>query len=154
MQERATHISSVNRQKIGQNKAEDFVIKFDPVLKLQSNMTHEIALDKATMTYSWHNISDQYQNNQIKYSLDGGRSWETVKFVDGMYTFSDLNDYLHQYMKKKGHKTTDAKKDDVYYINLTFVLSTYKILIQIGNNYQMDLRNIKFGELIGFTERL
>ena len=35
-------------------------------------MTHEIALDKATMTYSWHNISDQYQNNQIKYSPDGG----------------------------------------------------------------------------------
>ena len=53
-------------------------------------------------------------------------------------------------MKKKGHKRTDAKKD-VYYINLTFVLSTYKILIQIDNNYQLDLRNSKFGELIGFT---
>ena len=108
-------------------------------------MTHEIALDKATMTYSWHNISDQYQNNQIKYSPDGGTSWETVKFVDGMYTYSDLNDYLHQYMKQKGHKTTDAKKDDVYYINLTFVSSTYKILIQIDNSYQLDLRNSKFG---------
>ena len=35
MQERAFHISSVNRQKIGQNKA-DFIIKFDPVLKIQS----------------------------------------------------------------------------------------------------------------------
>ena len=152
MQERAIHISSVNRQKIGQNKAEDFIIKFDPVLKLQNDMTHEIALDKVTMTYSWHNISDQYQNNQIKYSPDGGSSWETVKFVDGMYTYSDLNDYLHQYMKKKGHKTTDAKKDDVYYINLTFVLSTYKILID--NNYQLDLRNSTFGELTGFTEKI
>ena len=101
MQERAIHISSVDRQKIGQNKAEDVIIKFEPVLKLQSNMTHEIALDKATMTYSWHNISDQYQNNQMKYSPDGGTSWETVKYVDGMYTYSDLNDYLHQYMKKK-----------------------------------------------------
>ena len=57
MQERAIHISSVDRQKIGQNKA-DVIIKFDPVLKLQNNMTHEIALDKATLTYSWHNISD------------------------------------------------------------------------------------------------
>ena len=143
MQERAIHISSVNRQKIGRSKAEDFIIKFDPVLKLQSNMTHEIALDKATMTYSWHNISDQYQNNEIKYSPDGGTSWETVKFVDGMYTYSDLNDYLHQYMKKKGHKTTDAKKDDVYYIYLTFVLSTCKILIQIDNNYQLDLKYVE-----------
>ena len=154
MQERAIHISSLNRQKIGRNKAEDLIIKFDPVLKLQNNMTHEIALDKATMTYSWHNISDQYQNNQIKYSPDGGTSWETVKFVDGMYTCSDLHDYLHQYMKKKGHFTTDAKKDDVYHINLTFVLSTYKILIKIDNNYQLDLRNSKFGELIGFTEKI
>ena len=117
-------------------------------------MTHEIALDKATMTYSWHNISDQYQNNEIKYSPDGGTSWETVKFVDGMYTYSDLNDYLHQYMKEKGHKTTDAKKEYVYYINLTFVLSANKILIQIDNNYQLDLRNSKFGELIGFTEKI
>ena len=57
-------------------------------------------------------------------------------------------------MTKKGHKRTDAKKDDVYYINLTFLLSTYRILIQIDNNYQLDLRNSKFGELIGFTEEI
>ena len=141
MQERAIHISSVNRQKIGQNKAGDFIIKFDPVLKLQNDMTHEIALDKVTMTYSWHNISDQYQNNRRKYSPDGGTSWETVKFVNRMYTYSDLNDYLHQYMKKKGHLTTDDKTGEKYHINLTFVLSTYKILIQFDNNYQLDLRN-------------
>ena len=30
MQERAIHISSVDRQKIARNKAEDFIIKFDP----------------------------------------------------------------------------------------------------------------------------
>ena len=39
MQERAIHISSVDRQKIGKNKAEDFISKFDPVLKLQNNDT-------------------------------------------------------------------------------------------------------------------
>ena len=112
MQERAIHISSVDRQKIGQNKAEDLIIKFDPVLKLQNDMTHEIALDKVTITDSWHNISEQYQNNQIKYSPDGGTSWQTVKFIDGMHTYSDLNDNLHQYMKKKGHITTDDKTGD------------------------------------------
>ena len=49
MQERAIHISSVDtecRPKIGQKKAEDFIIKCDPVLKLQNDMTHEIALDR------------------------------------------------------------------------------------------------------------
>ena len=111
-------------------------------------MTHELALDKVTMTYSWHNISDQSKNNKMKYSPDGGNSWETVTFVDGMYNYLDLNDYLHQYMNRR------CKKDDVYYINLTFVLSIYKILIQIDNNYQLDLRNCKFGELIGFTDKI
>ena len=116
-------------------------------------MTHELALDKVTMTYSWHNISDQYQNNQIKYSPNSGTSWETVKFVDRMYTYSDLNDFLHQYMENKGHLTTDDKTGDKYHINLTIVLSKYKILIQIDNNYQLDLRNSKFGELIGFHRK-
>ena len=68
MQQRAIHISSADRQKIEKNKAEDFIIKFDPVLKLQNNVTHKLALDKVTMTYSWHNISDQCKNNTIKYS--------------------------------------------------------------------------------------
>ena len=67
MQERTIHISSADRQKIGKNKAGDFISKFDPVLKLQNNMTHELAMDKVTTTYSWHNISDQYKNNTIKY---------------------------------------------------------------------------------------
>ena len=88
-------------------------------------MTHEIALDKATMTYSWHNISDQYQNNQIKYSPDGGTSWETVKFVDGMYTYSDLNDYLYQYMKKKSHKTFFFVFFCLIFIVFTSITLTY-----------------------------
>ena len=113
MQERAIHISSVDRQKIGKNKVEDFIIKFDPVSKLQNNMTHELAMAKVTMTYSWHNISDQYKNNTIKYSADGGNSWEIVTFVDGMYTYSDLNDYIHQYMKKKGHKLQIKMKTNI-----------------------------------------
>ena len=33
-------------------------------------------------------------------------------------------------------------------------MSTYKILIQIDNNYQLDLRNSKFVELMGFTEKI
>ena len=68
-EELSIFFSSVDRQKFGKNKAEDFIIKFDPVLKLQI-MTHELAMDKVTMTYSWHNISDQYKNNTIKYSTE------------------------------------------------------------------------------------
>ena len=55
-------------------------------------------------------------------------------------------------MNKKGLKTTD-RTGDKYNINLSFILSTYRILIQIGNKYQLYLRNSKFGELIGYSEK-
>ena len=143
MQERAIHISSVDRQKIGKNEAEDFIIKFDPVLKLQNNMTHELAMDKVTMTCSWPNISDQYRNNTIKYLPNGG-SWETITFVDGTYTYSDLNDYIHQYMKKKGRVTTAKDKDDKYHINLSFVLSTYRFSFRLTTitNWILEIVNL------------
>ena len=150
MQERAIHISSVNREKIGTSKAEDFVIKFNPILKLRDDMNNEIAVDRLTMTYSWHNINPEYQNNTIKYSTDSGNTWETVTFVDGMYSYTDLNDYLHQYMDTKNHKTVEGD----YNINILFVLSSYKVVIEIDNNYQLDLRNTNFGELIGFQKKL
>ena len=58
MKERAINISSVNRQNIGKSEANDFVIKFNPILKLEDIMKHELAMHKV-MPYSWHNISDQ-----------------------------------------------------------------------------------------------
>ena len=51
MQERAFHISSVNRQKIGKNQQEDFIIKLEPTLKLDPNMNYELAMDRTSMTY-------------------------------------------------------------------------------------------------------
>lgn len=53
-------------------------------------------------------------------------------------------------MKKKGH----AKADNTYGINLTFVLSTFKVITQLDTNYQLDFRNSKFGELLGFEPKL
>ena len=50
-------------------------------------------------------------------------------------------------------KTTD-KNGDRYHINLSFILSTHRILIQIDNNYQLDLRNSEFRVLIGFTKKI
>ena len=72
-----------------------------------------------------------------------------MTYVDGMYSYQDLNDYLHQYMDKKPHKTGNT-----YHINLAFVLSTYRVVIEVDNNYQLDLRNTEFGELIGFDKKI
>ena len=61
------------------------------------------------MTYSWYNIRSSYKNNTIKYSNDRGANWNTVTFKDGMYSYTDINDYLHQYMEKQNHHTTNQQ---------------------------------------------
>ena len=95
MQERAINISSINRQKIGRSRPEDFTIKFDPVMHLDTEMNHELAVDRVSMTYSWHNVNSEYGNKTIKYSKDNGSSWNTITFVDGMYSYDDLSDYIN-----------------------------------------------------------
>ena len=45
MEERAFHISSVNREKRGTSRPGYFTIKFNPPLKLDPEMKHELALD-------------------------------------------------------------------------------------------------------------
>ena len=153
MEERAIHISSINREKRGTSRPGDFTIKFNPPLKLDPEMKHQLALDRLSMTYSWYNIRSDYGNNKIKYTHDG-TNWQTITFTDGMYSSSDINDYIHQYMDQKSHHTTDSGGKKTYSINLTFILSTYRVLVSLEGDYQLDLRGTEFGELIGFEKKL
>ena len=126
MDEQALHISSVNRVKIGRNKPEDFII----------------AIDKLSMTFSWHNIKYIWYN-QIKYSNDNGTTWETILFVDGMYSYDDINDYIQAAVLQNG--------DDKEGLSLTFVLSSYRVVTVLKKKFQLDFRNTK---LIGFDAKL
>ena len=124
-------------------------MKVDPIKK------HSLAIDRLTMTYSWYNIRSSYKNNTIKYTNDRGANWNTVTFKDGMYSYTDINDYLHQYMEKQDHHTTDQRGDKVFHININFILSTYRVLISFSDDkFQLDLRGTEFGELIGFEKKL
>ena len=153
--ERAIHISSINRVKTGENRPDNFLIKFNPPLKVDPIKNHFLAIDRLTITYSWYNIRSSYNNNTIKYSNDGGVNWNTVTFKDGMYSYTDINNYLHQYMQNQNHHTTDPRGNKVFYININFILSTYQVLISFSDaQYQLDLRGTEFGELIGFEKKL
>ena len=44
-----------------------------------------------------------------------------------MYSYEDINDYMHQYMVEKGYNTGDS-----YPINISFILSTYRVLIEFN----------------------
>ena len=156
MTEILLRFSSRNRQKAGISLSHDFTTRFNEPLKLSYDMKHEIAVRTISMTYSWYNIRQSYGNNQIKYSHNKGTNWETITFTDGMYSYDDINDYIHEYMKKKKHLVVDDDDDDKkkYGINLFYVLSTYRILVELDENYQLDLRNFEFRKLIGFDSKL
>ena len=124
--ERAIDISSINTEKTGENRPDNFLIKFNPPLKLDPIKKHSLAIDRLTMTYSWYNIRSSYNNNTIKYSNDRGANWNTITFKDGMYSYTDINDYLHQYMEKQNHHTTNQQGNKVFHININFILSTYR----------------------------
>ena len=153
MNESAIHVSSVKREHIDIDEPHDFLVKFNPPLKLDPQFKHFLALDRLSMTYSWYNIRSSYGNNKIKYTHDG-TTWQTITFTDGMYSYSDINDYIHQYMDQKSHHTTDSKGEKVYSINISFILSTYRVLMTLSGDYKVDLRGTDFGDLIGFEKKL
>ena len=91
-------------------------------------MKHELTLDRLSMTYSRYNFRSDYKYNKIKYTHDGS-TWKTITFTDGMYSYSDIDDYILQYMAQKNHHSTDSSGKKVYLTNLTSILSTYRVLI-------------------------
>ena len=156
MSEFLLRFSSKNRNKVGVSLSHDFTTRFNEPSKLSHGMKHELAVRTISMTYSWYNIRQSYGNNQIKYSHNKGTDWETITFIDGMYSYDDIDLYIKKYMKDKGHLVKDDDDDDQneYGINLYFVLSTYRVLVALDDNYRLDLTNSDFRKLIGFESKV
>ena len=150
MQEQAISISSINRQKVGRSRSEDFTIKFNPTLHLEKEMKHEMAVDRVSMTYSWHNINDAYNNKTIKYSKDNGSNWKNINFVDGMYSYDDLSEFIEQVIKSNG----DTPEGDAGSVKIYFVLTSYRVVVELAEDWQLDIRNSNFGDLIGFEQKI
>ena len=158
MSEFLLRFSSKNRENVGVSLSHDFTTKFNIPIKLPYDMKNEVAVRLIKMTYSWYNISQSFGNNQIRYSHNNGTDWETITFVDGMYSYDDIDLYIKKYLKSKGHLvkgTKDSKESEIEYgINLYFVLSTYRILIELHKDYQVDLKTSDFRKLLGFDSKI
>ena len=65
-----------------------------------------------------------------------------------MYSYDDLDDYITQSIIQIGDKPASSKG-----INLYFVLLSYRVVIELDNQWKLDIRNSNFGALIGFEPR-
>ena len=142
--------SEVARTKDASNKPENFLTRFNVPLILPKDKQCSIALLRIQGSYSWHNIEAQYNNNFIKYSTDGGLTWKNIIFANGVYSYSDLNNAIHDVMKNNGDYTVISSVD-TFNINLSFSLTQLKVIIELSGGYQLDLNTQAFSDLLGFN---
>ena len=86
-------VSQIARVKNASNTPSDFTTLFDRQIVLGGNQQYVIGLDKVyTMTYSWQNVSPDYQNNIISYH--NGTEYKRIEFSNRCYDYTELSDCI------------------------------------------------------------
>ena len=60
-----------------------------------------------------------------------------------------MNDFI-----QKATVIQQAGKDDIFPINLSFSSTTFRVKITLATNYQLDLTQSNFNDLIGFDKKI
>ena len=90
--------------------------------------------------YSFH----KFGNNTMRHSSNNGSNWHTITFPDGNYTYSDLTNFISNYLECQN---IDKDGIQIYYVS-----SLKKCFMELKKNFQVDFRsNLEFGKLIGFN---
>ena len=92
-------------------------------------------------------MSEFYGKNKIKYSLDSGSTFKELLFANGNDSYGDMFSYIAEFLS-----VNEGIEDSP--IKLDFDLTSFKVLITLYSNTQLDLRNVNFGDLIGFDNKI
>ena len=145
MEQKLVLSSQIAAAKNSINTPNDFTTVFDWPIVLEGNQRYVIGLDKVnTMTYSWHNVSPDYQNNIISYH--NAKEYKRIEFSNGCYDYTELSDYI----KETLIANYDLEPDQASPITTEFDLTSFKCFVSIIKPFARDLRGSKFGALIGF----
>ena len=127
----------------------DFTISFQPPIYLESG-NYKAALNKLiTMSYSWYNIDASYGNNKIRWRKKT-EEWQTLIFPNGMYDYSDINSFL----QTQTGKVDPKDKDSDFIFTLYFDYTLFRVVILMHENYELDLSEGKFAELVGHEKKI
>ena len=130
------------------NRPGDFTTRFSRTLNLENTDGNwYIGLNKIiSMSFSWTNINSGYDNQKIAYSKDGGKTFTDIDFPKGVWDYNDINNYIKE-------KTKIVRDDNEEFpIDLTFDSPTFRVIVTLDANYQLDLTKSNFGKLIGFDK--
>jgi hypothetical protein len=107
--------------------------KFRPLIQLDKNKKHEMALVSLETYNSFPNIDSS--NNNFRYSSNNGTTWFNIEIPIGSYEITDINEHIQRVMKERGHYDSAA---DEYYITLGSNNNTLKAVLEIAANYNVD----------------
>ena len=75
---------------------------------------------------------------------------KTLTFPNGMYDYQIINTFI----QKHTGKVDPANKDSDYIFNIYFDISIYRVVALIQKDYELDLTQGNFGELLGFNKKI
>lgn len=133
-----------------ENTPEDFVINFDPPIRLDKNAQYRTGVNRIAMYYSIFNIDDEYENNTLKYRKKGEKAWKKVTLPNDFYEFESLNEVIQQEIGV----VNSAKKNSPYIFYMYPALTTNRLVIEIRGDYEIDLREGDLNEILGFEKRV
>ena len=132
----------------GRQVSHDFTISVQPPIHLGSG-NYKAALNKLiTMSYSWYNIDASYGNNKIRWRKKT-EEWQTLIFPNGMYDYSGINSFL----QSQTGKVKPEDKDSDFIFTLYFDMTIFRVVILMHENYELDLSEGEFAELLGYEKR-
>ena len=100
------------------------------------------------MAYSWYNASKEYNNDIIRYH--NGTEYKIIAFTNGCYSYSELSDYIREFLIEYG----DMEPAGDSPIKIEFNLTSFRCLLTILRGFTLDLRDSNFKELIGFEREI
>ena len=131
------------------NKPGDFTITYTNPIILDPNREYELGLDRIiSMSFTWFNITRELNNQKIRYSSDSGANWTELIFNPGVWNYVDFD----QYLKDKTRSGTASNPQ--YPITLEFDDTIFRTIVTLAPNYQLDLTQSDFNDLIGFNKRI
>jgi len=89
-----------------------------------------VALQSASLYYSWYNISAALGNNTMQFIFPnnlGVMTTYTITFPDGIYEVKDLDAYFQYYCLQNGLYYTTAAGQNVFFMKIEVNLTFYSI---------------------------
>ena len=142
-------LSSHSVKNQNNNKPGNFTIKYKNPIILNPNRQYELGLDRIiSMSFTWFNVTQELNNKKIRYSSDSGANWTELVLNPGVWNYVDFNQYL------KDKTRTGTASNPSFPISLEFDDTIFRTIVTLAKNYQLDLTQSDFNDLIGFNRRI